>query len=169
MAVFHYKLERLPAIAGDAHASLLDQRRLEGSQTVVWFQQPSTAALTRLRSLMPLVQTWGPCEEYVSSTDTWSSDLRIWHSDDSRSCVEKIELRFSSIKMRLDLLTEFIRIAVDEDYMLGSVESRQVLRPVLECVLPDFRISRAGRFPANPESTILEAARDVESNDNREP
>lgn len=168
MAVFHYKLELLPAIAEDAYAKLLDHRRSEHSEADVWLQQPSTAALTRLRALLPLDHSWGPCEEYVSSIDTWNSDLRIWHLDDSRSYVKNIEFRFSSVKMPLDLLAEFVRLAEDENYMLGTADSARLMRPILECVIADFRNTRAARFLANPESTILEAACDVESNDVRE-
>jgi hypothetical protein len=70
--------------------------------------------------------------------------------------------------MPLGLLAEFVRIADDENYMLGSAESGRVMRPELEYVIADFRNTRAARFLANPESTILESVRDVESNDLRE-
>ena len=76
MAVFQYSLELLPFGDAEKYAGILLERKTDGARTEVWKPQPTMASLTRLRQLLPINQSWGPCEEYVSSLEVWNSAVR---------------------------------------------------------------------------------------------
>ncbi|MBM3966029.1 MAG: hypothetical protein FJ308_13345 [Planctomycetes bacterium] len=168
MAVFHYTIELLPFDDAGKFARIMHERTTDESRTLVWDSQPSESSLRELRSLLPIDTSWGPCEEYVSSVDTWNSDLRIWHHDVQRKNVESIIFRLSAVAFPAQLIARIVAIANGNYWQIGAMESQCVFPPSAENIIEDFRKSRAARFLEDPESVMIEASQSIDRNRDRQ-
>ena len=171
VAVFQYQTKLLPASAAELHRSAFCAPDFDVNafnDLNVWATQPAQPLLDTCRSLLPTNKSWGPCEEFEGPTDTWGSDLRIWHDDDNRNRVREISFRYSAAD-GFDLLNRFLLIASDFDCMLYSVDTNAVFAPDSDSFLADFGTTRAARFFDDPMTTLRDAAAEIDANRNRRP
>jgi hypothetical protein len=162
MGVHHYKLELIPraAFGADLPASLSDAEIERGQDfTSGWWAAlpPSSGLLAGLRGLLFIDKSWGETEEFVSSGEWTSSDIRIW-KDQGR--VWHITFRFSPVADDWALLERFISLARDEQCVLLEVDSGAVFGPDEQVIRNRLAASRAMQFVRDPSGTIVQAARD---------
>ncbi len=155
MGVHHYKIEAIPHILGqDCKESLSDWI----NENSTWSKSiPSKNFLDSLRKLLPTEESWGSTEEYVSN-NKWGSDLRILKNEDDENIIEDINFRFSTIVDEYKYLKRFLEICLEENCLVFSEETGEVLKPIFEIVEKDLKTTRAFKFISNPENTIVEAA-----------
>lgn len=159
MGVHHYKLSVMPASACQTHSEVFSRNDLSPDafdELDIWQTPPANAFLTELREFLPRETSWGPCEEFESATETWGSDLRIWHHDDSRQAVRSIDFRFSGAD-GFPLLASFLDMVDRHDCNLFSLLTGALLEPDYDAVVADFITTRAAKFMVDPKSTIIDA------------
>jgi hypothetical protein len=151
MGAHHYQLALLPsAFADDASVDLWERDDL-------WFEQPPSALLRELRSLLPNETSWGEVEEFESA-DEWGSDLRIGHGGQRDGPVESIVFRFSPVADSREVLERFLATAARHGLLVCARESQCVLQPRIEIVERDLKRSTAYRFISDPGAALVEAA-----------
>lgn len=164
MGVHHFKLSLVPRAYFERLGSpvpplLTDEDVDRGESADGWWSplQPTEQAVSRLRQLCPTDKSWGETEEFVTS-ETWGSDLRIWRE---QGRVWLVTFRFSPAADDRALLDRFVAIARDEHCLLLDAETGSLFEPDDEVVTERLRGSRAMRFVRDPQSTIIEAARET--------
>lgn len=146
----------------------VDAKRLEEGDH--WGgEQPPTAFLDELRTLLPKDTSWGCCEQFESDRE-WGSDIRIWHDDEiEEHPIFGIELSLSAGTDGVSLLESFLSLARKFGLQFYTAQSGRVLQPDLERIIQDFEQSTAYRFLSNAESTILDAAKYTEKKTRHRP
>ena len=131
MGIFHYTLIVVPSAFVDAHPELRQGalRKADLTERGLWRNQPSPDCLARLRGLWAHDNSWGDCEEYVSSHDDFCSDLRIWK--DEADGVWSIDFRYCPAVDDIALLGSFLQILHDYGYKALSRESGAYWTPTL--------------------------------------
>jgi hypothetical protein len=154
MGAHHYQLALLPrAFADDASDDLWERDDL-------WSEQPPSALLRELRSLLPNETSWGEVEEF-DTADDWGSDLRICHDGQRDGPVESIVFRFSPVADSREVLERFLTTAARHGLLVYARASRCILQPRIEIVERDLKQSTAYRFISDPGAALLEAAANV--------
>jgi hypothetical protein len=151
MGAYHYQLALLPsAFADDVSDDLWERDDL-------WSEQPPSALLRELRSLLPNEASWGEVEEFESA-DEWGSDLMIVHDGQRDGPVESIVFRFSPVADSREVLERFLATAARHGLLVYARASQCVLQPRIEIVERDLKRSTAYRFISDPGAALVEAA-----------
>jgi hypothetical protein len=163
MGVYHFHLTVVPRAYFDQKLPIvLSEAEIEQGDdgSCGWWAShpPSEHFLVAIRNLLPTDKSWGETEEYVSADD-WSSDVRVWKE---AGRVWGITFRFAPISDGWPLMQRFLAVARDEQCVLIEEKSRSVFEPDEQTVRERMAASHAMQFVRNPESAIVQAARDLE-------
>jgi hypothetical protein len=167
MGIYHYKIELLPReyFHGNPLVAPLSEDDIDQGQndSSGWWAKhpPSEQLVASIRSLLPIDQSWGDTEEFVSAGD-WHSDVRIWKNDNR---IWSIHFRFSPVADRWPLMQRFVAIARDNQCFLLEFASGLVFEPDEKIVQEKFAASKAMRFVRDPAGTIVSTANEIRENE----
>jgi hypothetical protein len=161
MGIHQFKLEVVPkAFLGNPMVEVVPEDQLqEGLYPWINVEPPSEAFLNALRALLPIDKAWGEVEEFASS-DGFASKLRIWWE---AGHLDNIDFAYSPVADPWSILQRFLSIVSAEGLLLVERDTGRVLEPTEQALKPIFLESRAARFMANPQETILRSAADLKA------